>query len=198
MDNEKKVKSGVNKNKVLTANVAAVLLLLAVIAYVFLGPRGNSFRFKSNNLEFQSNIDGTVSVIGINDEVETISIPSEVRHWWKTYSVTSIAYDAFSGCSSLVSVEIPIGVTEISERAFCDCSNLVSVEIPDSVTEIGDGAFANCISLVSVEIPDSVTEIGIAAFYGCSSLEWVEMSSETTFDNSAFINCTNMQNIIRR
>ena len=49
-------------------------------------------------------------------------------------------------------VIIPDGVTKIEEWAFSGCSSLKSIEIPNSVTEIGYSAFGGCTSLQSIEI----------------------------------------------
>ena len=65
---------------------------------------------------------------------------------------------------------IPEAVTNIGSCAFSGCSSLTSVDIPNSVTNIGSCAFSGCSSLTSVDIPNSVTSIGIEAFSGCSSL----------------------------
>lgn len=112
-------------------------------------------------------------------------------------SVTKIGWEAFSGCSGLTSVEIPSSVTEISEYAFKGCSSLTNIEIPSSVTEIGDYAFSGCSGLTSVEIPSSVTEIGEHAFEGCSGLTSVEIpSSVTEIGERAFKNCDNLNIVI--
>ena len=74
-----------------------------------------------------------------------ISIPSAVSNNGKTYSVTSIGFAAFSGCSGLASVTIPTSVTSLGNLAFNDCSGLTSVTIPNSVTSIGEYAFSCCI-----------------------------------------------------
>ena len=49
----------------------------------------------------------------------------------------------------LISVEI------IAEYAFSGCSSLTSINLPSSVEMIGKEAFKNCKSLVSIDIPSS-------------------------------------------
>ena len=75
----------------------------------------------------------------------TIVIPASFVNEGITYAVTSIGYDAFSGCSDLTAVSIPNSVTSISENAFNGCSGLTAVSIPNSVTTIGEAAFRGCI-----------------------------------------------------
>ncbi len=73
-------------------------------------------------------------------------------------SVTSIADDAFHGCTGLASIEIPNSVTSIGERAFRECSGLTRLEIPNSVTHIGERAFAGCNEELSFILPCWLSE----------------------------------------
>ena len=82
-----------------------------------------------------------------------IIIPEEITYKDVAYSVTSIVYYAFYGCSGLTSITIPDGVTSIGNSAFSGCSGLTSITIPDSVTSIGRSAFRDCSSLTSIIIP---------------------------------------------
>ena len=111
-------------------------------------------------------------------------------------SVTEIGIDAFSGCTGLTSISIPNSVTEIGDRAFFYCEGLTSVTIPDSVTETGDHSFSGCTGLTSITIPDSVTEIGDYAFSSCKGLTSVTIpDSITKIDVSAFRGCIKLKDV---
>ena len=82
-------------------------------------------------------------------------------------SVTSIGYEAFSGCTGLTEISIPNSVTSIGNYAFYGCTGLTEIAIPSSVTEIGSYIFNHCTGLTEVTIPNSVTSIGSSAFGSC-------------------------------
>ena len=120
-----------------------------------------------------------------------LSMPkaSELTNFDIPQSVTSIADDAFQGCTMLESVSFPASVTTIDDYAFSGCTALESVSIPASVTSIGYWAFNDCTSLVSITIPNSVTKIGNylgSAFGGlcriatvtCEATEPVKLNSQ--------------------
>ena len=52
-------------------------------------------------------------------------------------SWSSIPYEAFYGCSSMMTVTIPDNIETIERRAFENCLGLKSVIIPNSVKELG-------------------------------------------------------------
>lgn len=58
---------------------------------------------------------------------------------------------------------IPEGTTSIAKEAFMGCTNLTSVVIPDSVSVIREDAF-NGTGLTEIIIPNSVKRI---EFSGC-------------------------------
>ncbi|MBE6536628.1 MAG: leucine-rich repeat domain-containing protein [Ruminococcaceae bacterium] len=109
--------------------------------------------------------------------------------------ITSIGY-AFSGCTSIVSIEIPEGVTSIVDSAFSGCTSLTYIGIPNSVTLIDSYSFQNCMSLTNIEIPEGVTSIGRQAFYGCTSLTSVTIPKSVTYIGfSTFSGCSSLETI---
>ena len=85
-------------------------------------------------------------------------------------SVTSIGWQAFSGCSGLTSLTISNGVTYLGSSAFSGCTSLTSVTIPNSVTSIEGGAFNGCSKLTSITIGEGVSRIYSYAFANCQQL----------------------------
>ncbi len=103
----------------------------------------------------------------------------------------------FSGCTSLVTLNIGSMVTNIPAATFYGCNKLTSVIIPESVTSIGSAAFYNCSGLTSITIPSLVTSIGNYAFLGCSGLTTVNFNATNcnTMGSSSrlvFTNCTSL------
>lgn len=146
--------------------------------------------------------DGTATLLKAGSETaeisgkDTYNIPEKVTHDGAEYTVTSIGYRAFYGCSSLASVVIPSSVTSIGDGTFDNCTGLVSVDIPSSVTSIGSDAFKGCSSLAYADIPHSVTSMGRYAFWGCSSLASVVIpNSVTSIGEGTFSYCTGLVSV---
>ena len=111
-------------------------------------------------------------------------------------TVTSIGSSAFSGCTTLTSINIPSGVTTIGDYAFSDCTGLTSINIPNTVTTIGEGAFNVCSGLTSITIPNSVTSIGNTAFQSCYSLTSITIpNSVTSISQYSFNDCYSLTSI---
>ncbi len=110
-------------------------------------------------------------------KLETIRIPSK----------TSVADDAFTGCSAVYRIEDIDDKTLSIKKFYGEVSTLdipstltvVDVEKTEStgknsttnktVVEIGASAFEGNVYLKDVTVPKTVTKIGNRAFYGCSN-----------------------------
>ena len=138
----------------------------------FKAPAGSTIDWGDGTVETFDTDSPQVNKHTYNDGVD--------NHLIRISGVTSIGNSAFSGCSSLTSVEIGDSVTSIGNSAFYNCSSLTSVVIGNGVTSIGSYAFYNCSSLTSVVIPASVTLIDYEAFRSCDSLTNIEVRADNT------------------
>lgn len=111
--------------------------------------------------------------------------------------MTTVGDSAFSGCTGLVSIELPNSLTIIDERAFYNCRALTgSLNIPNSVTTICDYAFYGLIGFTGgLTIPNSVTTIGNYAFYGCKGFTGNIPNSVTTIGDYAFVSIENLTSV---
>ena len=174
-------------------------------------------------------IPASVETIEYNAFVDCTSLTTVTFN--KNTQLKNIGYDAhrivdvgvFSGCTSLISIEIPASVEEIGSCAFMDCTSLTTVTFEkgsqlkvirgggngssadlSKITYLG--TFSNCISLISIEIPASVEEIGSNAFRDCTSLTTVTFEKGSRlktikggYNNSlsrfygAFYGCNNLK-----
>lgn len=113
-------------------------------------------------------------IVNASDATGNVTIPSTITDdEGNTYSVTSIADNAFKDNTSITSISIPESVMSIGNWAFCGCIGLMAVSISEGVTFVGSNAFAGCLGLTSIDLPSSINTIGSAMFSGCSNLERV-------------------------
>ena len=140
---------------------------------------------------------------------DSVIIPESITYNTEIYSVTSIDYRAFYGCSGLTSISIPNGVTSIGSGAFYGCSGLTSVNIPNSVTSIGISAFTNCTGLTEIIVlsnnknftsdngvlfnKDKTTLIRHPE--GKKSTDYSIPNSVTTIDVDAFYGCSTLTTV---
>jgi len=154
----------------------AVCLVLSLFTGIFV-PMTSARAATSG--DYQYTLAGSnATITGYIGSGGAVTIPDTLES--AIYTVTSIGFNAFYGCTKLTSVIIPDRVTSIGGQAFASCTGLTNVTIPDSVTSIGNYAFIGCTKLTSVTIPNGVKSIGGGAFYGCTGLTSVTMGGPGT------------------
>ena len=152
-----------------------------------------AYSFESAGIYYNITGDNTVEVTysdrNNNTYSGSVSIPETVTSNGTEYSVTTIGESAFKG-SAVTSVSMPEGITSIDYNAFSGCQNLETVALPESLTIFGFRAFESCKLLKTIKIPSGVRAIPSSCFNGCSSLESVTIpEGVTSIEGSAFCSC---------
>ena len=131
--------------------------------------------------------------------------------------VTELSANAFNGCTTLKTINIPNTIENIPSSAFDGCTSLVSVNIYDAnapyaryVSENGvlyDRGTASASHAMrpvympaamtgSYTIPDGVDVIPRSAFAGSSISRIIIPESVTTIESEAFANCFNLTSVV--
>jgi len=120
-----------------------------------------------------------------NTKLKSLTIPD---------SVTYIGKYAFEYNNGLTSLTIPGSVKTIGYGAFSECIWLTTLVLEDGIETIGDFAF-NCADITELVIPQSVKSVGKGAFEYCNKLKTVTYYSTTEVYNTAFAECSSLENI---
>ncbi len=81
---------------------------------------------------------GTSSLVNIEIPAQITNPANSI-----TYTVTTVANNAFNGCSNLKSIILPSTITTILANAFKNCTILKTIKLSASLTEINSSAFYN-------------------------------------------------------
>ena len=96
------------------------------------------------------NLCNDLTIFKVDENNQNYSASEDKKILFNKDKTTLIAYPSAAG-----DITIPDGVTTIASNAFSGCSNLTSVTIPDSITSIENKAFEGCNSLTSVTFKDA-------------------------------------------
>ncbi len=140
---------------------------LASINYIYMGRNVDASAYTNADQPFHNM--GGLQTLVIGGETTTIqnttfqgcTALSGVN--FQNDKVTSIGSSAFASCTSLTSIDLPVGVTVIEQSTFNGCRNLSRVTMGDGVTSIGITAFYNT-GLTSITLPSALTTINQSAF----------------------------------
>ena len=136
-----------------------------------------------------------------------VVIPSSVSYEGSEYTVTSIGSEAFSRCSDMTSLTIPVSVTKIGGGAFGGNKNLSALHISDLKVWCSipfDNPTANPLAeahhlylngeeITELVIPQGITSISEYAFTGCSALTSLQIpESVTKIGVGAFEACSSL------
>ena len=138
----------------------------------------------SEGLEFESNGDGTCTLVGIGICKDTdLVIPTQSPDG-ELLSV--IDKDAFMGLEDVGSVTLLNGSYEVEDRAF-QYSEITEVHIIGGAPVIGDSVFSSCEDLTRITLQDCALQLGEYAFFSCGKDAEVVITNCTgTIDRYAF------------
>lgn len=139
-----------------------------------------------------------ITITGYDNPAGNIVIPKVING----LPVTRISSGAFANCNLITSVSIPSTVKLIDYNAFSSCSSMVSVifeeRSEDQLLEISNWVFSGCTALSSINLEDSnVVSMGGGVFSGCTSLSKVVMPDTlSSVSGGTFKGCTNLNEVI--
>ena len=147
---------------------------------------------------------GTITITGYTGPGGAVNIPSEINN----LPVTSIADDAFWGCTGLTAVTIPSTVTSIGDGVFDFCASLtaITVDALNPFYSSVDGVLCDKSSTTLIEypggrggsytVPAGIINVGDFAFAYCSSLTTVAIpKTVTTIGDGAFLYCSSLSTL---
>ena len=100
-----------------------------------------------------------------------------IKHVFIGDNVTSVVYNAFTGCSQMRKLRLPEGLTSIGDSAFSNCTQLESVEVPNSVMTLSNNAFSGCTSLTSITVPGRFQyTVNMNPWQGCTAITTIRLT----------------------
>lgn len=132
-----------------------------------------------------------LKAINKNDGVADVDLGNMTK-------LAEIGKQAFSGCTSIVSLRLSGTITKINDSAFSKLTTLANVKFNDNgeagTTELGSSVFSGCTNLVEVSTAKNVGIIGSSAFSGCIKLMRLNLAEGLQIIKSgAFSGCARLE-----
>ena len=178
-------------------------ILIAEFAQSFSGQCGDNLYWEL--------VDTTLHITGSGEMYDYTSdsapwklLVSSIKVLTIAEDVTKIGYDAFDGCTALVTI---VWNAKHAADAYNDgqynypifygiCSQITSFTLGENVEYIPSYLCSGMENLTSVTIPNSVTSIGDYAFNNCTSLTSMTIpNSVTSIGNYAFEDCSSLTSV---
>lgn len=169
----------------------------------------------SEGLEFESNGDGTCTILSIGvckdtdivipttspaGDTVTLIAPRAFEYLEDVDSVTLADYEYEVGERAFQSGEFETlniigGAPVLGENAFYDCEDLTAIQFVDSALEIGDYAFQECCDDAAVTFTNCTGIIGKRVFQYDALLSVTFDGCEMEIDENAFYSCEELKAI---
>ena len=187
---------------------AVLLALLLALSTVGMLPAGayslyqNSRTYTCGEYEYAYWEGDTVEITAYTGSDADVIIPAQLDE----YPVASIAYDAFYGNETLVTVTIPDSVINIEENPFAECMQLTEIKmsLEQPVFAVIDGVLFQkeekkliCYPAGKTEeayaVPQGIRLIGVSAFSCCAALKDVTLPEGIEeIEDHAFYQCASL------
>ena len=113
-----------------------IMMLLPMVANAYTGEvEIDGIKYEISTKEQTANVLGPTST----DILGVLTIPSSIEYEGKTCYVKSV--QGFTNCTGITSIVLGEGIFQIADSAFTGCTNLKDIDIPLSMREIGSTAF---------------------------------------------------------
>ena len=162
--------------------------------------KGETLTNIANAIRAKSGSSATITPIQMSTEIENISVGggdidalidgslTEI-----TSNVTSVKHYAFTNCTALTSITLPLAKT-INSYAFSNCTALTSITLP-LVDYLYAYAFTNCTALTSITLP-LVEKVFAYAFSNITALTSITLPLLTSIQTKGFHKCMNLKKLI--
>lgn len=185
--------------------------LLTLMIFVYQHSLSANFREQGIYFNILSASTHTVEVCSSGNSSITyngaISIPPTVTHNGTTYTVISVAENAFRNSRQLISLHLPYTISSVGEGTFIGCQALRTITVDRDnphYTSI-DGTLYNAATttliafppaLTDIHIPEGVTHIAPYAFYQASNIATIKLpSTVTTIGYRSFSGCNALKSM---